>query len=110
MSLKSQSNYWFGKELKAYEHESLTVTNAALKFTVTKLSASGKENAVRAFVTVETKNIRYRIDGTDPSASSGHLVYAGGTIVIEGKTNITRFRAHRVDIDAKIQVTYQRYE
>jgi len=108
--LQSQFNYWFGKELKAYEFETLTVTNAAKAFTSAKLSATGKENAIRAIVTVEDDSIRYRVDGSDPSATVGHLVYAGGTITIEGITNLTRFRAFRVTTDAKITVSYERYE
>ena len=108
--LKSQFGYWFGKELKSFEFEKLTISNTALGFTAATLIETNKENAVRAVVTVESKSIRYRTDGSDPTTTTGHLVYTGGMIVIEGKTNLERFRAIRVTDDATIQVTYQRYE
>ena len=109
MSLISQFGHWFGKELKAYNFETLTVTNAAKKFTVAKLSEAGYENAIRAVVTVAGDSIRYRLDGTDPSDTVGHIAYASETIVVEGTTNLTRFRMFRVTTDATVTVTYERY-
>jgi len=110
MPLKSQYDYWFGKELKAYDHESLTVTNAVKTLTSAKLNVSGYEKAVRVYITVEGDSIRYRLDGGDPSSTVGHLAYTGEAIEIEGKTNLERFKTIRVTTDATLHVTYQRYE
>jgi len=63
--LSSHLDFGEGRELKAYNYESLTITAAALGFTAAKLSETNYSNAIRAIVTVETKSIRYRIDGGD---------------------------------------------
>jgi len=37
-------------------------------------------NVKRAVITVETDSVRYREDGTDPTSTTGHLLYAGDTL------------------------------
>lgn len=81
--------------------ESITVSSTAIGFTTaTRVSATS------ALISVEDDNIRYRLDGTDPTASEGHLLYAGQTQIIEGWLAISQFKAIRVTSDAKLKVTY----
>lgn len=43
--------------------------------------------------TVETGNLRFRTDGTAPTATEGHLLYIGDVLVVEGLTDIRNFKA-----------------
>lgn len=108
--LKTQFGYWFDKELKVYEFETLTAGAAALPFTAAKLTATNKEAAIRAWVSVVGGDIRYRCDGTAPTASIGHYVADGGTAEIEGKTNLTRFQMIAASGTAAVTISYSRYE
>ena len=61
------------------------ITNAAAQtFTATDPAI------VDLFATVETAAIRWRADGTAPTATVGHPVSPGGTIVLHGHQNIVR--------------------
>ena len=51
--LESQRAYWFGKELKVYDYEAITVAGTAIGFTAGKLAVADKEKAVRAWITAE---------------------------------------------------------
>lgn len=83
--------------------ETITVSSTAIGITSSLLT-----NARAAFLTIEDANIRYRIDGTAPTASVGHKVVQGGTIWLADKTkaNLSNLRMIRTDsTDAKAQVT-----
>jgi hypothetical protein len=60
----------------------------------------------KAMITVETDQIRYWVDGNDPSASAGHLLEAGDAVVLETRNEIKHFKAIRVTLDATCQVSY----
>ena len=68
----------------------------------------------KAIITVENESIRYTLDETAPvtgtaSASThGHLVAAGGSIVINHPKNISNFLAISISAtDAWLRVTYE---
>lgn len=46
-------------------------------------------------ITTVTGGIRWRIDGTDPTTSAGHLLAAGGSTTISGGGNILAFEMIR---------------
>lgn len=46
------------------------------------------ETAVEAFVSVEGAQVRYRIDGTAPTGTEGHILNSGDTLTVQGYTNI----------------------
>ena len=58
-----------------------------------------------AFITLETDEVRYRVDGTDPTASEGHKLSPGDTLTLEGGNAIRNFRAIRVTSDATIRIS-----
>jgi hypothetical protein len=61
------------------------ITNAAAQtFTATDPAI------VDVFASVETASIRWRCDGTAPTATVGILVSPGGTIVLHGHENVRR--------------------
>ena len=87
------------------DHEELTISTAALPFTLaTVQQAAG--NAAVVVVTVETDAIRYWVDGTTPTSSSGHLAPADSTFTICGLNSIKNFLAIRVTTDAALKVSF----
>jgi len=55
------------------------VRNATLSSAVTLTSPTG---ANTLWITVETQNVRMRLDGTAPTATTGLLLYAGQTYIL----------------------------
>ena len=109
--LNSQTGYYFGKELKVYDREIIAPgSSLALGFTAGKIAVAGKEKAIRAWLTVEGADVRYSIDGVDPTSLVGHLITDGGYAEIEGITNLTRFKIIAVSGTPSVTVSYSRYE
>jgi len=78
---------------RAVSYESLTVTDSAKAITPSTLSlvlAHGQCSG-----RLETAQIRFRVDGTDPTDSEGVLVEVGEFITIRELTNLLAFRAIR---------------
>lgn len=87
-----------------FAYESLTVADSAIGFT-----AATATNAIRALVTAETAEMRFRYDGTDPTASEGHVIRAYETIALEGPQNISQFRAIRTGgVSGTLKTTFER--
>lgn len=82
----------------------LTVTNAG----VVRLSSTERETAGAVFITIETNNIRYRIDGGNPSLNFGHLVVAASyqNIWLNDPASIKEFRMIAIGGNAIVHVTY----
>ena len=97
-----------------YDYESITVSSTAIGFTLSKYKPSGNalENdnrpAMRVLLTVETNTIRYRVDGTDPTAAEGHSLGSGDVLTLVGPDAISQFRAIAAVGDGTIRVTYER--
>lgn len=91
-----------------FDYESVTATDSATALTATKYYPVSGE-AVRAFITAETAQCRYRYDGSDPTASEGHLLNSGDTLTLVGLGAISKFRAIRTGgTSAVLKVTYER--
>lgn len=85
-------------------YEPITVGNSAVGMTTTVGSPAYLPQA--AEIVVEDQAIRYRIDGTDPTATVGTGVEVGGVVTLVNRGEVTGFRAIRRDgADATIQVT-----
>lgn len=82
-------------------HEALAVSSTAV-------SLVNGDAASYALVTVDSNTIRFRIDGVDPTASTGHALAAGGTLELIDREQVRRFRAIRESADATLRVTYFR--
>ena len=92
----------------AEKYESLTISTASVVLTAANTLNSDGFSAKRAVITVEDAQIRYRYDGTAPTASQGHLANPMDAIILKGSTNINNFRAIRKgSTDATIRVTYE---
>ena len=86
-------------ELAYGAFETLTVSSTGLALT----RASEFESA---YITTETDSIRFRLDGVSPTATVGHLVSAGGQIILTGSAEVRGFRVIRVSTDATLRVSY----
>ena len=90
----------------AYEFETLAVTDSAKGFTAGTYGTTVEH--MRAYVTAEGGLVRYRYDGSDPTATVGHLLWNGDSILIEGSTNVRNFRAIRAgDVSGSLSVTFE---
>lgn len=93
--------------LDAFAFESITVSSTAIGFTsATYAPATG--SAELALVYTETDEIRWRVDGSDPTGSVGHLESAAAKFYVCGKHNLATWKAIRVTTDATLRVTYFR--
>ncbi len=80
-------------KLIPFDFETITVAATAIGFTALKLAADPKIK--QAILTLETASIRYRIDGTNPTSSVGHLMQAKSSLVLEGFSQLNNFKAIR---------------
>ncbi len=82
-------------------YESLTVSSTAVS------PASIPATAIRAIITVEDDNVRFRTDGTAPTASVGHRLLVNDALVLESAADIAAFQVIRETTDAVLRITYQ---
>ena len=94
-------------DFAAYDFEQITVGVAAIGPTAAKVEGGGRP-ALRLLVTTETNSIRYRVDGTDPTATVGHLVAAPGSFEVTNPQDIRRFKMIRASADATVNITFER--
>ena len=82
--------------------ETITVSTTAIGFTSATFG-----NADVAEVTLDGADIRFRLDGTAPTASVGHLLRDGDVLTIRNQTDIANFSAIRnAGANATISVSY----
>jgi len=94
---------------EAYDFETITVSTTAVGLTGAKVQPSDAAPAKAAYMTVAGADIRYRYDGTDPTASVGHLLKDGNAIRLAGVNNLRNFNAIRdAAVDATLTVTFER--
>lgn len=95
----------------AFAYESVTVDNTTggVRFTKLTHTPAAGNPAKRAIVTVETAQIRYKIDGGAPTSSEGHILNVNDVLSINGQGNINNFRAIRVgSTSGVIKCTFER--
>jgi len=78
-----------------FANEAITVAGTAIGFTAATISPDGAPGAECAYLTLEGAQIRWLADGTDPTATTGHIMDVGDTITLYGADNLSDFRAIR---------------
>jgi len=73
-----------------FAFESITVAATAIGGTALTYT-----DATRAEMTLETAQIRFRFDGTNPTAAEGHLVEVGDLVILKSAAQIANFKAIR---------------
>ena len=88
-----------------YAYESIAVADAAISLTSATYDQVGYN--IQAFITLETAQVRWRIDGGDPTSSEGHLLEAGQNLALQDSQAVKNFRAIRTGATSGvIKVTY----
>lgn len=92
----------------AFAFETITVSSTGIGFTAATYAPATGPQAMMALITIETNAIRFRSDGTAPTAAIGHPVSAGSTIEVCGTANVRNFLMIRQSADASASVSYFR--
>lgn len=88
-----------------FAYESITVDSTEGGKTLTANTYTTK--CKKAFITVETAELRFRIDGTGPTSSEGHLLEPGESITLHNYAQIVKFKAIRTgSTSAVLKITY----
>jgi hypothetical protein len=76
----------------AVGYESITVADTAIGLSVT----SGGGSVISSVVcTLETAQVRFRTDGTNPTTTEGHLLETGQQLTLADQTSVIKFKAIR---------------
>lgn len=108
---------WFGGfTIETYDripgdYEEISVGSSVAQLSSAKITPTSgpyaRMSARAALLSLENGDIRFRIDGGDPSASSGHYLTSGDGLVISGTQALQQLRAIRSgDTDGLLRVTY----
>ena len=86
----------------AIDFESLTISSTAVAITAGNIDQHHDD----ALITVEVAAVRFRIDGTAPTATVGHILEVGDVLELRGMGEIGKFQAIRRDgSDATLRVS-----
>lgn len=89
-------------DIATYSYEKITVTtNPAVGLT------NIPDRCTEVLIIVETNDIRYRTDGTDPTSTTGMPMSAEQNIVFTKWQDITRFKAIAVSATAYLNIEYK---
>ena len=104
------ASYDPAEHLEAFAHEAITVAGVAIGFTAaTHLNPTTGQAARMARCDLETAPVRYRLDGTDPTASTGHPLPAGSELEVWGTADMKSITFIReTSTSATLRVTYYR--
>ena len=82
----------------------ITVTDAAIGVDPGKIGTGG------IFLTLETGQIRFRFDGTDPSSTEGHLLEVGQTLTLLNIRSVRQLKMIRTGLTSGVaKVTHLSY-
>jgi hypothetical protein len=93
-----------------YNFEQLTVSTSVQVLTPSKyMDSLTSGGACNAYLTIENGDVRYTYDGTTPTSTVGHILQAGGSIVLSGQNQIGSFKCFRIGaVNAVLSITYER--
>lgn len=88
--------------------EEIAVDDTVKVLTASIYAPAQGRQASRAVITAEGGNIRYRVDGGNPTSASGHLVSEGDIFALESIYEIKNFKATRTgSVSGKLVVSYE---
>lgn len=89
--------------MAVYAFETLSVTTTA-----TTLTQATADDSTKAVITVEVAPVRFRLDGTAPTAAIGHELLVGDMLVLTSNDEIERAKfIARDGVTATLSVTYE---
>ena len=86
--------------------EKITATGTAVALTQSTYNPATRGNATKAMITIETVSIRWRVDGTAPTSTTGHLATTTDVIYLNTLQDIEKFRFIGISGTATLQVSY----
>lgn len=93
---------------KVLAHEEIIVDGGVKQLTPSVYNPPNGASAVYAVIHAEGGNMRYFVDGNDPSPSSGALLEEGDIVELPSIYHIADFRVIKAAVDAgKLIVTYE---
>ena len=91
-----------GSNASAHESKTVGATVGGVA-----LTAGTYGTSIYAFITAETAQMRYTVDGTAPTTANGHLLNPGDILKLDSNADIVAFRAIRTgSVSGVIKVTY----
>jgi hypothetical protein len=86
----------------AIDFESLTISTGAVSISAGIIDQHPDD----ALITVEAAAVRFRVDGTAPTATVGHILEVGDVLELRGMGELGNFQAIRKDgADATLRVS-----
>jgi len=85
--------------------EAITVSSTAIGITASLLQPSNSAIPTGGMCTVATNQMRFRIDGTNPTNAVGHIANPGDVIHLQNHDELRKFRAIRVASDGALFCT-----
>lgn len=96
-----------GRPARPKEYKDIPVGFEQLAVNTATGFASIPSNANKAIITVDDATMRYRDDGANPTADIGIKVYRGGTIILNSRESIVKFKAIKVGANnSELNVSY----
>ena len=101
--------------INAVDFSTLAVSSAAVDMSDASPALTTLSKSIHgALVTVETDQVRYRIDGTAPTSSEGHLLNAGDVLNFPSwnvpnqnwRSQLENVQFIRVTSDAALKITW----
>jgi hypothetical protein len=93
---------------EAFAFEKLSVTTGTAVGVTVGTAFPGNAQATYGLFSVETNNVRWRVDGGNPDATDGHLIETAQYFEIHGAENIRNLRMIGSGGTATVQCTYAR--
>ncbi len=100
----SQITFAAPRNLTPFAYQQITSLSAATALTVP--APTNSVPATLALIQAETQSVRWRDDGTNPTASVGMVLAAGETLPYTG--DLTKLRFIETTASAKLNVSYYR--
>ncbi len=92
-----------------FSFETITVAAVAIGLTTSSTYLASTPRPKKAFISCEGAQLRYRMDGNDPTSTVGHILLPTQTLTLEGYSQLNNFKAIRTgSTSATLQVTYLR--
>ena len=99
----------FPRPLVPYDFEQVTVAGVAIGLTAAKVTPATGRPADYVVITVETADVRCRVDGTAPTATVGDLLPVGSSVALVGWPSINGLSCIRTGAtSATLDVSYYR--
>lgn len=94
-----------------FARETVTIDGTAGGIGLTAATYAISQNGAQgAFITNESGQIRYTLDGTAPTTSVGHLLEVGDALTLNSADQVARFKGIRTGgTSGSLQVSYFRY-